>query len=137
MRLDIPVEEHSFKKEYFEKWLTRDTKSGKRPSANNPEHLGLYWKLLEELAAKVLREGLVDSDGLFAIHDDDVVEYDHLGQRRSFPAHRVINRSSVKQLDPRTSGDSRYRFEPVWLHCMLMDACNRRISSTTTSARGE
>lgn len=133
VREGIPLDEQAFKKVYFEKWLVRDTKCAQRPSASDPEHLELYLRLLEDLAAKVLREGRVDDYGFFALHEDDVIEYDHEGRRLSFPAHRIINRSGLKHLDPRTPGDSRYRFEPIWMHRMLVESYNRRISSTSTS----
>ena len=136
-RLGIPLDEQSFKKSYFDKWLVRDSKSGKRPSASSPEHLKLYLYLLENLAVKVLREGRVDDYGFFALHDDDMIDCQYQGQRLSFPAIRILDRSGLKHHDPRTPGDGRYRFEPIWLHRMLVDAYNRRISSTTTSARGQ
>jgi hypothetical protein len=137
VRQGIPFDEESFKNEYFEKWLVRDTKSGKRPSSAKPQHLELYLLLLEELAAKVLREDRVDAFGFFALHDDDMIECVYEGQRLSFPALRIINRSGLKHLDPRTPGDGRYRFEPIWLHRMLVDSYNRRVSSTATSARSK
>lgn len=136
-RQGIPLDEQSFKKSYFDKWLVRDSKSGKRPSASSPEHLKLYLYLLENLAVKVLREGRVDDYGFFALHDDDMIDCQYQGQRLSFPAIRILDRSGLKHHDPRTPGDGRYRFEPIWLHRMLVDAYNRRISSTTTSARGQ
>lgn len=136
-REEIPFDESAFKREYFHRWLVRDTKSGKRPSATRPEHLELYLRLLEEVAAKVLREDRVDESGFFSLHDDDPIECNYKGDQLSFPAHRILNRSGLKHLDPRTPGDRRYRFEPVWLHRMLVDSYNRRISSTTTSACGQ
>ncbi len=131
------LDERSIKKEYFERWLVRDTKSGQRPSSNRPEYLELYLKLLEELAAKVLREGRVDDYGFFAIHEKDVVKCHHDGTELVFPAHRILNRSGLKHLDPRTPGASRYRFEPIWLHRMLVDSYNQRMTSTTTSLRNQ
>ncbi len=126
VRQGIALDEQTIKKKYFDRWLMRDTKSGKRPSSSNPEYLDLYLQLLEELAAKVLREGRVDAYGFFALYEDDVIECDYGGRRLSFPAHRILNRSGLKHLDPRTPGARRYRFEPIWLHRMLADSHNHR-----------
>lgn len=135
-RNDVELTQSEFMKEYFRHWLMRDTNSGKRPSAKNPKHLSLYVQLLEELAAKVLHEGRIDSHGFFSIHDDDMVEVWYEGKLIGFPARRILDRSGLKHLDPRTPGDSRYRFEPIWLHRMLVESRNQRISDSTSEGVG-
>jgi hypothetical protein len=131
VREGVGYDERAIMKEYFEKWLVRDTKSGNRPSPANPHHMKLYVHLLEEIAARVLREKRLDSYGFFRLHDQEMIQCNYEGRQMSFPAHRVLNRSGLKHLDPRTPGARRYRFEPIWLHRMLVDSYNRRAVSTT------
>ncbi len=119
-------DDRSIMQGYLEKWLVRDTKSGNRPSSANPEHVELYVCLLENLAAKVLREGRVDSHGFFCLTDAESIACNDEGALKRFPAHRILERSGLKHLDPRTPGARRYRFEPIWLHRTLVDSYNRR-----------
>ena len=123
---------HDVMHQYFEKWLVRDTRSCNRPSASNPEHKQLYLHLLEELAAKVVREDRVDSHGFFSLDEHETIHIDYQGKPLEFQAHRILDRSGLKHLDPRTPGARRYRFEPIWLHPMLVDSYNRRTGTLKT-----
>jgi hypothetical protein len=91
---------------------------------------------MDELAAKVLRENRVDSYGFFVLDERDVIESDYRGQRLSFPAHLILNRSGLKHPDPRTPGARRYRFEPFWLHRLLVDSYNNRITLSSRAKLG-
>ena len=125
----VRCDKQSIMNEYFEKWLVRDTKSSNRPSDANPQHKELYVRLLEELSAKVLREDRLDSHGFFWVSDHETIDCTHGGQQLSFPAHQILDRSGLTHLDPRTPGARRYRFEPVWLHRMLVDSYNQRTAA--------
>ena len=125
-------DERSIMEEYLNRWLIRDTKSGNRPSSSNPKHVELYVCLLENLAAKVLNEDRVDSHGFFCLSDTESIECTHDGKLKRFSAHRILERSGLKHLDPRTPGPRRYRFEPIWLHRMLVDSYNKRTLARKT-----
>ncbi len=140
VREGVELDERSIMLEYFDKWLVRDTKSGNRPSPANPRHIKLYLHLLEDLAAKVMREDRVDSHGFFSLHDDETIDCEFKGQPMSFQAHQILDRSGLKHLDPRAPGARRYRFEPIWLHQVLVESYNRRtlsaVTKTTPAAHG-
>lgn len=129
VRNGLPCDERSLKEEYFEKWLERDTKSDNRPSIAKPEHLQEYMRVLESLAAKIVREKRLDSRGFFVLEDNETIEFDYRGRILRLPAYMVLNRSGLKYVDPRTPGGRRYRFEPIWFHRLLVDRYNSSVSS--------
>lgn len=133
-REGVGCDETAFMHKYFEKWLVRDTKSCNRPSDANPEHKQLYLQLLEELAVKVVREDRLDSHGFFSLEDHETIKLEHQGELMEFTAHRILDRSGLKHLDPRTPGARRYRFEPIWLHQMLVDSYNDRTGGSKVRA---
>ena len=118
--------ERDFMNAYFDAWLERDYASDKRPCPSHPEHLDLYLRLLENVAVHYLQQGLVDEQGFFPVTVNDRVEIDHDGERLSFPTQQVLNRSGMKHLDPLQLGGTRYRFEPVWFHRLLVERFNGR-----------
>ena len=126
-RQGLPYDERQVKEAYLQKWLERDTKSDNRPSQAKPQWLPLYLQLVEEVAVKYLREGHLDEEGYFVVTDSDVVSVPYQGQMLSFPVERVLNRSGLKSLDPRTPGDRKYRFEPFWFHRLFVDLYNERV----------
>lgn len=125
----LPYDEQAVKLAYFDAWLERDTRSDDRPSAAKPEHLDLYMRLLEGIAVRYAGKGQIDSRGFFTTQDEHVIEVDYHGRKLAFPIYRVLNRSGLKYVDPRTPGSRRYRFEPIWLHRFLVDVHNERIQS--------
>ena len=127
-------DERTIMEQYLNRWLVRDTKSGNRPSSSNPKHVELYVCLLEKLAAKVLSEDRVDSHGFFCLSDTESIACVHDGRLKRFSAHRILERSGLKHLDPRTPGPRRYRFEPIWLHRMLVDSYNERTLAANTAS---
>ncbi len=123
----LPYDEQAIKRAYFDAWLKRDTKSDNRPSEAKPEHLDLYMRLLEGVAVKYLRENRLDERGFFVVSEDEWLEVAYHGQKLVFPAHRVLDRSGLKYIDPRTPGPRRYRAEPIWFHRLLVDLHNERL----------
>jgi hypothetical protein len=113
-------DEREFMNEFFAKWLERNTKSGDRPSRLKPEQLELYVKLLEAVAAKYVDEHRVDRLGYFDVVDDDRVVVDHADKTVSVPVRRLLNHSGVVTLDPILPVAQRYRFEPFWVHRLLL-----------------
>lgn len=134
-----PFDELAFMSAYLQKWLERESASENRPSARRPEHLDLYLQLLQSAAVKVLAEGRVDDDGNFPISEEDIVEVDCRGQRLVFPVKRILDRSGLKHFDPRQPGPPKYRFEPLWMHRLLVEMHNervRRAAGVATTAAG-
>ena len=113
---------------YLHAWLARETKADNRPSLDNPEHLDLYLKILEQVAAKTLYEGEVDDWGYFPLRQDDQITVWHAGQRFSFPLARVMNHSGLADVECRGSGVTRCRFEPAWMHRLLVEMHNDRVA---------
>ncbi len=122
-----PYDERAVMEAYLAKWLERDTKSENRPSSAKPEHLELYMRLVQGVAAKYSQESQVDTNGFFTVDDDDHIEVMYEGQRMRFPVLRILNRSGLKYLDPRKPGVTSYRFEPVWFHRLLVEKHNDMI----------
>jgi hypothetical protein len=122
-----PFDEPTFMSAYLQKWLERESASENRPSARQPEHLDLYLQLLQGAAVKVLAEGRVDDNGSFPLSEADVVEVDYRGRRLVFPVKRILDRSGLKHFDPRQPGPPKYRFEPIWMHRLLVTMYNERL----------
>ena len=76
-------------------------------------------KILGRLAVKYADD--VDDKGFFTVRDEDRVVLSREGRELSFPAKAVLNRSGMILLDPRKTGEAEYRFEPFWLHRMLVE----------------
>jgi hypothetical protein len=123
-----PYDEREVMEAYLAAWLERETKTDGRPSAVKPAHLDLYMQLLEGVAAKYLDEDRLDEQGCFSVRYDDVIRASHEGRELRFPAFRILNRSGLKYLDPREPGSRKYRFEPVWLHRLLVEKYSERRS---------
>lgn len=111
---------------YLSAWLVRDTKSDDRPSREKPEHLDLYMRLLEAVAVKYLQEQKVDDLGFFTVRPNDEITVRHHDRECTFPVKRILNRSGLIYVDPRPTGGDNYRFEPVWLHRLLVEKHNER-----------
>jgi hypothetical protein len=122
-----PYDEPRVMREYFERWLIRETEANHTPSLENPKHLDLYLTALERLAVKYVDD--VNDEGFFTVLDEDRVVVPFGGQELSFPAKAVLNRSGMKLLDPRKEGEAEYRFEPFWLHRMLVERHHNRLTS--------
>jgi hypothetical protein len=123
---ELPYNERTVMEAYLAKWLERGSETHNRPSFAELEHLDLNLELLEGVAVKYLLENRVDSEGFFNVRDDDAVTVDYHGRRLSFPVFRILDRSGLKYLDLREPGSHRYRFEPVWLHRLLVERHNDR-----------
>jgi hypothetical protein len=120
-----PYDEWQVMNEFLNAWLARETQSSGRPSSANSTYLDLYLKLLEDVATRSLLEGRVDDHGYFVVRPDDVLRLSYAGQQLTFPVQRVLHRSGLKVVDPRVAGEFRYRFEPVWMHRLLVDMHQR------------
>lgn len=119
-------DEREVMKDYLSAWLLRETKADNRPSQAKPEYLDLYMRLLEGVAVKYLQEGKVDEQGHFAVAEDDVITVTYYDRKCSFPVRRILNRSGLIFVDPRAKDFSKYRFEPFWLHRLLVEKHNER-----------
>jgi hypothetical protein len=119
-------DERQFMDEYFAKWLERNTKSDDRPSRLKPVHLDVYDKLLEAVAAKYVDEDRVNRLGYFDVVDDDRVVVEHHGEQVSVQVQNLLNRSGLVTLDPMLPATQRYRFEPVWIHRLLLQMHDER-----------
>jgi len=108
--------------------MERDSKSNNRPSVAQPENLDLYLQLLQQAAVKPFVENKLDGEGYFDVPSDQVIAINWRGQQLSFPVQRVLDRSGLKIDDPRQTGTPRYRFEPIWLHRLLVEMHNERLS---------
>ncbi len=124
-------DEAEFMDEFFQRWLERDTQSDDRPSRLKPQHLELYVKLLEAVAAKYVNEHRVNGQGYFDVIDDDVVVVEHQDATVSVPVRRLLNRSGLVNLDPVLPVASRYRFEPFWFHRHLLSKHYQRQANVT------
>jgi hypothetical protein len=111
---------------YLAAWLVRDTKSDDRPSQTKPEHLDLYLRLLEGVAVKYLNERKVDQQGCFAVRAGDTITVAYEQSELTFPVKRILNRSGLIFVDPRQTNGSNYRYEPIWLHRLLVEKHNDR-----------
>ena len=128
-------DERAVMEAYLHAWLARETKTDNRPSVDNAEHLDLYLKLLEQVATRTLCRGEVDEWGYFAVGDDDYVAAQHAGRRYLFPVARVMNHSGLADVECRGSGETRCRFEPAWMHRLLVDMHNDRLAGKQSDLR--
>ena len=118
--------EREFMDEFFASWLERNTKSGDRPSRLKPGLLELYVKLLEAVAAKYVDQHRVDRLGYFDVLEQDQVVVQHDGESVSVSVRSLLNHSGVVTLDPVLPVAQRYRFEPVWVHRLLLQMHHER-----------
>jgi len=123
-----PFNERCVLHAYLNAWMERDSKSNNRPSVAQPENLDLYLQLLQQAAVKPFVENKLDGEGYFDVPSDQVIAINWRGQQLSFPVQRVLDRSGLKIDDPRQTGTPRYRFEPIWLHRLLVEMHNERLS---------
>ncbi|MGB6045193.1 MAG: hypothetical protein WBF93_18700 [Pirellulales bacterium] len=120
-------DEAQFMRAYLEGWLKRGTKSHGRPCFDQPARMDLYLYLLEQVAARYLHDGRVDRRGFFLVGERDQVALDVDGVRISVSVREVLDRSGLKIVDPREANNGRgYRFEPVWVHRLLVELHNER-----------
>lgn len=125
-------DEREFMNEFAARWLERNTRSGDRPSRLKPELLDLYMELLEQVAAKYVAENRINRLGFFDVVDDDHVTVQHSGQQVSVPVCELLDHSGVVTLDPVLPIAQRYRFEPFWMHRLLLTMHqDRRIENAT------
>lgn len=116
-------------------WLARESKTDDRPSVDNSEHLELYLKVLEQVASQTLYQGEVDEWGYFPIRERDHVTVTHHGRNYSFPTVRVLNHSGLIDVECRGSDVTKCRFEPVWMHRLLVETHNARVAADTSNLR--
>ena len=119
--------QRQIKEAFLASWLRRETKAEHRPSDDSPEHLALYLQLIEEVAAKYLREDKLGRDGYFDVNSDDAVTITHKGVQHRVRVNRILDRSGLAELDLQTIGDRRYRFEPLWMHRLFVERYNDRM----------
>jgi hypothetical protein len=128
-------QEQAFMDEFFARWLERDTATDNRPSRIKDEHLEVYLRLLEALAAKYVNEDRVDRYGYFDVLNQDRVEILHHGEPVSVSASELLNRSGLVTLDPAIPVAQRYRFEPLWIHRLLLQRHLERETSPEQGSR--
>ena len=131
-----PYDECVIGQAYLDQWLVRETKVHDRPSLEKPDHLDLYLTLLERVAVRYLREGAIDDQGYFPVRDDDVVTAKHQGRERAFRVRRILNGSGLIVTDPREAGVAKYRFEPISIHRLLVEAHTERTAKEQRLALG-
>ncbi len=120
VRRNKTFSERDFMDEFFARWLERDTATDNRPSRIDDEHLEPYLHLLEAVAAKYVQEDRVDRYGYFEVFDDDRVEVMQGDETISILVPQLLNRSGLVTLDPAIPVAQRYRFEPLWIHRLLL-----------------
>jgi hypothetical protein len=129
--------EREFMDEFFAKWLERDTGTDNRPSRIHDEHLEPYLELLEAVAVKYIQEDRVDRYGYFEVFDDDLVILPNEDKSTSVRVSQLLNRSGLVTLDPAIPVAQRYRFEPLWIHRLLLqrhyDRKNQRAQATRSA----
>lgn len=123
-----PFNERRVLETYLSAWMERDSKSNNRPSAAQPENLDLYLQLLQQVAIKPLVENKLDGVGYFDVPSDEVIEINWQGKQLTFPVQQILDRSGLKVDDPRETGTPRYRFEPIWIHRLLVEMHNDQLS---------
>lgn len=128
-----PYNEREFMAEFFARWLERDTKSDDRPSRHKPTLLPKYLRLLESVAVNTLLEGSMDESGYFDVGNDWI--FTSIDGGTPIRAIEILNRSGLVSVDPRDPYSERFRFEPVWLHRMLVERFLRRHSDRIVQAR--
>jgi len=123
---DLPFDEQHVMTAYLEAWLNRDGESSDRPCNANPQHLDLYLRLLEDVATKYLVEGKVDELGFFAVCASVVIKLICHCKSLEFSVTQILNRSGLKSFNPRNENSMKYRFEPIWMHRLLVERRNVR-----------
>ncbi len=125
----MPFDEHQMMSSFFDAWLERDYRSDGRPSFAHSKHVELYVHLLEQVAVKYLSEKRLDREGYFAVANNDVIRLNYDHHIIEFPVRQILDRSGMKHLDPRQVGELKYRFEPIWLHRLLVEQHNSRLGA--------
>jgi len=105
---------------YLDAWLARESRSHDRPSLEKPQYLDLYLMLLERTAVKYLKDGAVDDQGYFPVREGDAITVRYGGRDRTFPVRRILDRSGLIVTNPCDPSPARYRFEPIWMHRLLV-----------------
>ena len=131
-----PFDERRVAGTYLNTWLSRETKSHDRPSIEKPKHLDLYLALLERAAVKSLQDGAINDQGYFSVRDSDTVTVECDGRERKFLLKRILGGSGLIITDPREEGLARYRFEPVSIHRLLVEAHGERLAKEQRLALG-
>lgn len=121
-----PFDERRVMAAYLHHWLLRSTKSHGRPSARQPQQLDLYLYLLQQVAARYLHEGQVDSRGFFPVREDDRLVVLWQGKSLEFPVAKILDRSGLMSADFQEDGITRYRCRPVWIHRLLVEMHNEQ-----------
>jgi hypothetical protein len=121
-----PFDECRIARAYLDAWLARETKVHDRPSREKPEYLDLYLSLLEQVAVTHLTSQCIDEKGFFPIGQGDTVTVRHNHRPYAFPVRQILERSGLVATDPRTPGVAKYRFEPVWIHRLLVEMYDER-----------
>jgi hypothetical protein len=135
------LEQHSYDERrvaeaYLSAWLARETNVHDRPSMERPEHLDLYVSLLRRVAVKYLQDRQIDDRGYFPVRDGDAVTVEYEGRPYTFPVKRILDRSGLIVTDPRGEGIAKYRFEPFWVHRLLVEMHRERMAREQRFALG-
>lgn len=120
-------DERVFMEQFLMLWLKRDTVSDDRPSQIKPKHLDVYLQLLENVAARYSLA--LDSDGCFAVSADERVKVLCDGVEVAVSVKDLLNRSGLVTADPFADKNARVRFEPLWLHRLLINKHGMRSSN--------
>ncbi|MBL7040557.1 MAG: hypothetical protein ISR77_18120 [Pirellulaceae bacterium] len=131
-----PYDECQIGRAYLDRWLVRETKVHDRPSIEKPDHLDLYLSLLECVAVRYLRESAIDDRGYFPVRENDVVTAMHEGRERAFRVRNVLDGSGLIITDPRVAGVAKYRFEPISIQRLLVEAHGERMAKEQRLALG-
>jgi hypothetical protein len=119
-------DERQFMEQFLARWLKRDTKSDDRPSQIKSEHLDAYLNLLENVAAKYCQS--IQADGTFVVASHERVETSFNGGDINVPVRDLLNRSGLVTAEPFGHSKGRVRFEPLWLHRLLISKHASRLS---------
>jgi hypothetical protein len=128
-------DERQVMEQYLHAWLARETEADNRPSVDSPTHLELYLKILEQIAVSPVVRDEVDDWGYFPVRDEDYVSVQHSGKTYSFSVRRVLNHSGLADVECRGAGVTRVRFEPAWMHRLLVEMHNDRVDGKPSYAR--
>jgi hypothetical protein len=132
---DASYDEREVMEACLHAWLARESRVDNRPSEDNAEHLELYLRILEQVAARALYQDGVDDWGYFPVRERDRVTVTHGGRTYSFLTVRVLNHSGLVDVECRGSGVTKCRFEPIWMHRLLVEMHNERVSDGGNNLR--
>jgi len=121
------LNEYDVMRQYLETWLEREAQASGRPSADNQTHLDLYLRCLQAVAVKYSDLAALDDRGYFAVGKPGVVEVPWKGRILNVPVVKLLNRSGFAVVDLYNVDETRYRFEPFWMHRLLVEMHHEQI----------